>query len=60
MPHQEIKAVLFDLGDTLLDFGKVNTTRLVLQGARSSYNFIKDQDQPVGSFAGYFLRYLVR
>jgi len=60
MPHQEIKAVLFDLGDTLLDFGKINTTRLVLQGARSSYNFIKNQGQPVGSFAGYFLRYLVR
>ena len=60
MPHQEIKAVLFDLGDTLLDFGKVSTTRLVLQGARSSYNFIKNEGQPVGSFAGYFLRYLVR
>lgn len=60
MPHREIRAVLFDLGDTLLDFGKVNTTRLVLQGARSSYDFIKNQGQPVGSFAGYFVRYLVR
>jgi len=60
MPHHEIKAVLFDLGDTLLNFGKVNTTKLVLQGARSSYNYLKDQGQPVGSFAGYFLRYLVR
>ena len=60
MHHHEIKAVLFDLGDTLVDFGKVNTTRLVLQGARSSYDFLKDLGQPVGSFAGYFLRYLVR
>ncbi|UCD48886.1 MAG: HAD family hydrolase [Phycisphaerales bacterium] len=56
----EIKAVLFDLGDTLVNFGKVSTTKLVLQGARSSYDYLKSQGQPVGSFAGYFLRYLVR
>jgi HAD superfamily hydrolase (TIGR01549 family) len=56
----EIKAVLFDLGDTLVNFGKLSTTRLVLQGARSSYDYLKRQGQPVGSFVGYFLRYLVR
>jgi HAD superfamily hydrolase (TIGR01549 family) len=56
----EIKAVLFDLGETLLNFGKISTTRLILQGARSSYDFLKDQGQPVGSFTGYFLRCLVR
>ena len=56
----EIKAVLFDLGDTLVNFGKVNTTKLALQGARSSYDYLKHQGQPVGSFVGYFLRYLVR
>ena len=60
MSQTEIKAVLFDLGDTLLNFGQVHTTRLVLQGARSSYDYLKDKGQPVGSFAGYFLRYLVR
>ncbi len=60
MSHTEIKAVLFDLGDTLLDFGQVNTTRLALQGARSSYDYLRGQGQPVGSFTGYFLRYLVR
>ena len=58
-PH-EIKAVLFDLGDTLLDFGRVSTTKLVLEGARSSYDFLKELGQPIGSFAGYFMRYLVR
>jgi putative hydrolase of the HAD superfamily len=57
---REIKAVLFDLGETLLNFGKVRATGLILQGARSSYDFLKEQGQPVGSFAGYFLRYLVR
>jgi HAD superfamily hydrolase (TIGR01549 family) len=56
----EIKAVLFDLGETLLSFGRFSKTRLILQGARSSYDYLREQDQPVGSFAGYFLRYLVR
>lgn len=56
----QIKAVLFDLGETLLSFGKFSKTRLILQGARSSYDYLKNQEQPVGSFAGYFLRYLVR
>jgi putative hydrolase of the HAD superfamily len=60
MPEHEIKAVLFDLGDTLINFGKVQTTRLALQGARSSHEYLKDLGQPVGGFLGYFLRYLVR
>jgi len=60
MPQTEVKAILFDLGDTLVDFGKLSTTKMVLQGARSSYDYLRDLDQPVGSFARYFLRYLVR
>jgi putative hydrolase of the HAD superfamily len=49
----EIKAVLFDLGETLLDFGKLKTTRLFRQGARLSYDFLKSCGQPVGSFEYY-------
>jgi HAD superfamily hydrolase (TIGR01549 family) len=49
----EIKAVLFDLGETLLDFGKIKTTRLFRQGARLSYDFLKSCGQPVGSFEYY-------
>lgn len=60
MPEHEIKAVLFDLGDTLVNFGKLSTTKLALQGARSSYEYLKDLGQPIGGFLGYFLRYLVR
>jgi len=41
MPDKKIKAVLFDLGETLLDFGKVNTGRLFLEGAKLSYDFLK-------------------
>jgi HAD superfamily hydrolase (TIGR01549 family) len=60
MAHQEIKAVLFDLGDTLLEFGKVKTTHAFLEGARRTHAFLKEHDQPVACFPWYFLRNLVR
>ena len=59
MPDKKIKAVLFDLGETLLNFGKVNTTRLFRQGARLSYDFLKSCGQPVGSFNYYCWRNLI-
>jgi putative hydrolase of the HAD superfamily len=60
MKHDEIKAVLFDLGDTLLEFGKFSTTRAFLEGARSTHAFLLEQGQPVSCFAWYFFRNLVR
>jgi len=59
MPDKKIKAVLFDLGETLLNFGKVNTTRLFQQGARLSYDFLKSAGQPVGNFTYYCWRNLI-
>jgi putative hydrolase of the HAD superfamily len=59
LPAKKIKAVLFDYGETLLQFGKVKTTHLFRQGARLSYAFLKQQGQPVGNFTFYFLRNLV-
>jgi len=59
LPNKKIKAVLFDLGDTLLNFGKVNTTRLFRQGARLSYDFLKSCGQPVGNFNYYCWRNLM-
>jgi HAD superfamily hydrolase (TIGR01549 family) len=53
MPGKKIKAVLFDLGETLLNFGRVNTTGLFRQGARLSYDFLKSCGQPVGNFHYY-------
>ncbi len=58
MAHHQIKAVLFDLGDTLVNFGKVRTTRIFLEGARTSYAFLRENGQAVGSFARYFLENL--
>jgi len=59
MPDRKIKAVLFDFGETLMSFGKVNTTRLFRQGARLSYDFLKNLGQPVGSFEWYCWRSLM-
>ena len=53
MPEKRIKAVLFDLGETVLNFGKVNTFRLFREGARLSYDFLKSCGQPVGGFKYY-------
>jgi putative hydrolase of the HAD superfamily len=53
LPDEKIKAVLFDLGETLLNFGKVNITQLFCQGARLSYDLLKSAGQPVGSFGCY-------
>jgi HAD superfamily hydrolase (TIGR01549 family) len=60
MAHDPIKAVLFDLGDTILNFGKVNTTKAFLAGAKASHAFLKEQTQPVAWFPWYFVRNLVR
>jgi putative hydrolase of the HAD superfamily len=60
MAYGEIKAVLFDLGDTLLEFGNFSTTKAFLEGARSTHAFLRERQQPVACFAWYFLRNLVR
>ncbi len=60
MPEHEIRAVLFDLGDTILNFGRVKTTKAFLAGARASYAFLKKHGQYHGGFAWYFLSNLVR
>jgi putative hydrolase of the HAD superfamily len=60
MSDKKIKAVLFDLGDTLLHFGKIDTIRLFAAGARSSYDYLKEQGQSVGSFTFYLWRNLIR
>jgi len=60
MAHDEIKAVLFDLGDTILNFGRVNTTKAFLAGARASHAFLRKLGQPAAWFPWYFARNLIR
>src|SRR4030042_6236048 len=59
MPDKQIKAVLFDLGETLINFGKFSATELFQQGASLSYDFLKSCGQPVGNFQYYCWRSLV-
>lgn len=53
-----IEAVLFDLGETLLTFGKLDTSRLSAEAVRRSYNYLKECSQPVGPFWAYRLSHL--
>ena len=54
-----INAALFDLGETILNFGKVKAIRLFRQGARLSYDYLKNCNQPVGNFEYYCWRNLI-
>ncbi len=60
MPQHEIQAVLFDLGETILSFGPVRTTRVFLEGAKASYAFLMRRSAYAGGFTWYFLRNLLR
>jgi len=53
LPNTPIKAVIFDLGDTLLNFGRVDTGSLFLKAGRVSYEYLKSASQPVGGFQRY-------
>ena len=63
MPSQdtrhEIKAILFDIGETLLIFGRVHKAQLFQQGAKLTYDYLKGLDQPTGSFRSYYWRNLL-
>ena len=53
-----IQGVLFDLGDTLLIFGKVDTRGLFEAGAELSYAYLAEQGFELPSFAAYHKRQL--
>ncbi len=53
-----IKAVCFDLGETLLNFGRVDTAKLFKSGAKLTYDYLKRLSQPVGDFKPYCYRNL--
>lgn len=59
MIDQKAKAILFDLGETLINFGKVNTAALFKDGARCSYEFLKQSGQNVCGFRRYYWRNIV-
>lgn len=54
----KIKAVCFDLGETLLNFGRVDAVKLFKAGAKLTYDYLKSLSQPVGQFKPYCRRNL--
>lgn len=58
MSHCRIEAVLFDLGETLLTFGRLDRARLLDEATRASYDYLKELRQPVGSYGTYRLLHL--
>jgi HAD superfamily hydrolase (TIGR01549 family) len=49
----KIQGVLFDLGETLLNFGKVDTLGLFKVSGRLSWDYLKQCGQKVGGFRSY-------
>lgn len=54
--NQQIQAVLFDLGDTLINFGKVSALNLFGKSCRLTYDYLKSNDQPAGNYLLYYLK----
>ena len=59
MTDKKIKAVLFDLGETLLNFGKVKIGPLFRQSCLLSYQYLQNCNQLVGNFRFYCWRHLL-
>jgi len=53
-----IKAILFDLGNTVIDFGRVNTLRMFSLGARHAYGYLQGLDKPLPAFRRFHRRQL--
>jgi putative hydrolase of the HAD superfamily len=59
MTERKIQAVLFDIGETLLVFGKVDAVALFKEGGKQAYNFLKNLNQPVGPLQYFLFRHLI-
>ncbi len=55
----QVEAILFDLGQTLLEFGRLRTGRLFALSAQSSYQWLKANQQPVPPFWRYRLKHFL-
>ena len=55
---QKLKGILFDLGDTLIDFAHVSMTATFRQGARAGYEYLQELGKPVPAFRKFHYRQL--
>lgn len=56
---KRIRAILFDLGDTLVDFGRVDIEKMFHEGARLAHNYLLDGGFSVPAFRAYHRRNLM-
>ena len=59
MAEQKIQAVLFDIGETLLVFGRVDAVALFKKGGKLAYDFLEKLNQPVGPFRFFLFGHLI-
>ncbi len=59
MADRAVEAILFDLGQTLLEFGRLRTGELFAFSARTSYQWLKQQSQPLPPFWRYRLKHFL-
>ena len=55
----QIRAVLFDLGETLLNFGRVDSMKAFREAGELSYSFLRSLGQNAGGFQNYLWRNLI-
>ncbi|OQY07385.1 MAG: hypothetical protein B6I25_02015 [Planctomycetales bacterium 4572_13] len=53
MSKRQIEAVIFDLGETLLNFGRLDKDAFFDKALLDSYDYLKELLQPVGSYRAY-------
>jgi len=58
LAEKKIQAVLFDIGETLLNFGKVETIALFKEGGKLAHNFLAKLNQPVGTLPVFLFKHL--
>ena len=59
MADNKIKAVLFDFGETLVSFGKINRLEFFKQGARLTHDFLMSLNQPASNFRSYYIKSMI-
>jgi len=53
-----LRGILFDLGDTLLNFGKVDIEGLFQKGTTLAYDYLKSIRQPLTTFSKFYRKQL--
>jgi HAD superfamily hydrolase (TIGR01549 family) len=59
LADRAVQAILFDLGQTLLEFGKLRNSSLFSASAQNSYEWLRSYSQPLPKFWRYKLKHIL-